>query len=68
MSDETIHIPLLEEGTKVWRPASTERLSESIFRILGPIPEGKLWAFGPGEQDVVKNHVFADGLLLRYEP
>jgi hypothetical protein len=61
MSFETIHIPLLEEGTNVWRPASAERLSESIFRILGPIPEGESWAFGPGEQVVVKNHVFADG-------
>ncbi len=61
MSVETIHIPLIEEGTQVWRPVSAERLSEGIFRILGPTPEDELWAFGPGERVVVKNHVFSDG-------
>ena len=61
MPIEIIHIPLLEEGTNVWRPASAERLSEDTFRILGPMPQGELWAFGPGEEVVVKRHVFSDG-------
>jgi hypothetical protein len=61
MPVETIHIPLLEEGTTVWRPVSAERLSEGTFCILGPVPEGELWAFEPGENVVVKNYVFPDG-------
>jgi hypothetical protein len=61
MSVETIHVPLLDEGTKVWRPVFAERLSESTFRILGPMPEDELWAFEPGVQVVVKNHIFSDG-------
>ena len=61
MPVEIIHIPLLEEGTNVWRPVSAERLSGDTFRILGPIPEGELWAFGPGEEVVVEDQVFSDG-------
>jgi len=61
MPFEIIYIPLLEEGTNVWRPASAERLDEDTFRILGPVPEDELWAFGPGENVVVKNYVFSDG-------
>jgi hypothetical protein len=57
----TIHIPLLNEGTTVWRPAEAEQLSNGTFRILGPIPEGEEWAFVPGDTVVVKHHVFSDG-------
>jgi hypothetical protein len=44
----TIHMPLLDEGTDVWRPVKAERMSDDTFRVLGPVPETEEWAFPPG--------------------
>jgi hypothetical protein len=61
MSIETVHMPLLNEGTNVWRPVSAETQDDGAFRILGPVPEGEEWAYQPGEVVKAKHHVFADG-------
>lgn len=48
MSRVTIHIPLLDEGTDVWRPAEALLREDGNYEVLGPIPETERWAFLPG--------------------
>ena len=43
----TLHVPLLDEGTDVWRPIQAELLSENRYRVLGPMPEDEAWEFPP---------------------
>jgi len=47
----TIYIPLLEEGTVVFRPTQGVALDTSIFRVLPTDdydPEDEVWKFPPG--------------------
>jgi hypothetical protein len=51
MSKSVIYIPLLDEGTQVWRPTEGEEIADMIFRVLPTPnydPEGEQWAFPPG--------------------
>jgi len=41
-------MPLVEEGTEVWRPVHGERQTGETFRVLGPTRQGEAWAFQPG--------------------
>lgn len=61
MTPETIYVPLLDEGTEVWRPVAAERCVNGTLRILGEMPEDENWAYMPGELVVVRLHTFADG-------
>jgi hypothetical protein len=56
-----IYVPLLDEGTSVWRPVSAERLSKDTFRIAGPMPDDEQWAFTPDSIVTVAHRHFADG-------
>ena len=47
---ETVYMPLLDEGTDVWRPVEASRLDEGVYIILGVVPEGERWAFPPGSK------------------
>jgi hypothetical protein len=62
MQSETIYIPLLNEGTRAWRPVVAQRSLDGTFRILGEMPDDEEWAYKPGDNVVVKQHVFSDGL------
>jgi hypothetical protein len=47
----TIYMPMLDEGTVVYRPVSAETSAGLIYRILPPengMPEGENWRFAPG--------------------
>jgi hypothetical protein len=57
----TIYVPLVEEGTEVWRPANAVRVSPGVFRLGGPVPEGESWAFAPGESVRCAVRVFSGG-------
>lgn len=57
----TIYMPLLNEGTSVWKPVTAERVSPATFRVLGPKPDDEEWEFAPGSVVVVAPHLFADG-------
>ena len=49
--NDTIHIPLLNEGTAVWRPAPAHRLDASTYIVLRPDsydPDDEEWEFPPG--------------------
>jgi hypothetical protein len=48
MTSTVLFMPLLNEGTEVWRPVAVEPLSNGTYKILGPIPEDEEWAFPPG--------------------
>ena len=57
----TIYMPLLNEGTSVWKPVSAERLSEDTFRVLGSMPDDEEWAFTPDSIVRVSHQLFGDG-------
>ncbi len=57
-------MPLLDEGTDVWRPVQAAPLGDGRFRILGPVPEGETWAFAPGAEVRAQERRFPDGLRL----
>ncbi len=51
MHKSLIYIPLLNEGTNVWRPTEGEKIFDMIFKVLPTPnydPENELWAFPPG--------------------
>ena len=43
-----IYMPLLNEGTDVWRPVEATQLSGDLYRVDGSVPEDEEWAFPPG--------------------
>ncbi len=57
----TIYMPLLNEGTTVWRPVAAERLNRDTFRVAGPMPDDEGGAFAPGSVVTVAPQLFADG-------
>jgi hypothetical protein len=57
----TIYMPLLNDGTTVWRPIGAERLSQNTYRVKGPMPDDEKWAFAPGSVVTVVPQLFADG-------
>ena len=61
MLSETIYIPLLNEGTTVWRPVAAEPLPDGTFRIVAEMPDDEEWAFKPGEVVAVTLHTISDG-------
>jgi hypothetical protein len=44
-----IYVPLLDEGTDVWRPVSAEHVREDVYRIVGEDPEDERWRFSSGQ-------------------
>ena len=62
MEMATIYMPLLDEGTDVWRPVTAECLGRGTFRIIGLQPYGEKWAFAPGTVIAGKLYRFADGV------
>lgn len=44
----TIHVPLLDEGVDVCRPAQAEALPNGLYRLLGDVPDDERWRFQPG--------------------
>jgi hypothetical protein len=56
-----IYMPLLNEGTTVWRSVDAERLGQDTFRVVGPMPDDEEWAFAPDSVVTVAPQLFADG-------
>ena len=44
----TIYMPLLNEGTDVWRPVEATPLTSDTYRVEGEMPDDEEWAFAPG--------------------
>ncbi len=54
---EEIYVPLMNEGTQVWRPTMGEKLGHLIYRVMpinGYIPADEEWKFLPGTVVVCK--------------
>lgn len=47
----TIHIELVNEGVRVWRPVLAAHVRSDVYLIpdATPIPDGEEWAFSPGQ-------------------
>jgi hypothetical protein len=61
MQTETIYIPLVNEGTPVWRSVSAKILSPAVFQIEDSEPEDEEWLYTTGQNVQVEQRVFADG-------
>ena len=51
ISDEsltTIYMPLLNEGTEVWRPVEAMKVGELGYMVTENAPPDEQWAFQPG--------------------
>jgi hypothetical protein len=57
----TVYVPLVGEGTPVWRPVTAVRVRPGVFRLGGPVREGESWAFSPGELVRCAVRVFSGG-------
>src|SRR5205823_1677561 len=57
----TVYVPLLDEGTAVWRQAQAEPVAPELFRLVGVVPDGELWAFQPGQVVRCREHIFSSG-------
>jgi hypothetical protein len=50
-----IFMPLLTEGSDVWRPVEAEALDAGIYRITEQPADGEAWAFSVGSAVIVDN-------------
>lgn len=46
--ETTIYMPLLNEGTDVWRPVKAEELGDGCYRVAGSQCDEEEWAFPTG--------------------
>ena len=49
MHRTTIYIPLLNEGTDVWRPVEAEQVGGDQYRIVGQRPADENWPFAQNQ-------------------
>lgn len=56
-----VQMPLLHEGTDVWRPVDAFYIGPSIYRIEGRTPDGEEWAFSTGVRVRCEQRRFDDG-------
>jgi len=63
MQTKTIYVPMLNEGTDVWKPVMAQPISSATYRIVSePLdPEDEEWAYRAGQEVAVEEHVFQDG-------
>jgi hypothetical protein len=57
----TMYMPLLNEGTDVWRPVEVTPLSGGMYLVQGPMPADEVWALVPGTLVHCRWKTFADG-------
>ena len=62
-----VYMPLLDEGTSVWRPVWAESLAGSTFRIVANQPcdtDDEHWEFPPGSVVRCCPQALSDGTFL----
>ncbi len=60
----TIYMPLVDEGTDVWRPVRAIPLGESVYQINDSVPDDEQWAFPDGAKVVCETQVLSQGPVL----
>ena len=64
---EEIYVPLLDEGTNVWRPTLAQRLIDGSHLVLqspGYDPDDEKWEFPPGSRVVCELKRLSKGRVL----
>jgi RimJ/RimL family protein N-acetyltransferase len=56
---DVIYVALMNDGVPVWRPVSAERVSNLVFRILGPVPEDEEREYQPGQVVVCEQRILS---------
>jgi hypothetical protein len=56
-----IFVKLLDEGTECWKPINANPVGNGVYEILGIVPSGEAWEFGPGARVRCQPKTFADG-------
>jgi len=70
MKTTTIYMPLLNEGTPVWRPVETIQIGKDTYQILPDTvtSNDEEWQFQPGTTVRCRIETFSDGDgLVAYE-
>jgi hypothetical protein len=60
----TMQMPLLNEGTDVWRPVKVTPLEGAVYRVEGPQADDEEWEFEPGTLIEVKWRTFSNGEVM----
>ena len=60
----TIYMPLLNEGTDVWRPVEAMKITDLGYMVTQPEPAEEQWAFQPGHILTCEERQLDDGLRL----
>jgi hypothetical protein len=58
---QRVFVALLDEGVDCWRPVDAEHVIDDQYVLSGPIPEGEVWEFQPGETVQCREQTFQDG-------
>jgi len=56
-----IFMPLLQDGTDVWRPIEVTPLQDALYRVEGSMPDDETWQFPPGSVIEIKWKKFSNG-------
>ena len=69
MSAPQVYVQLIGEAVDCWRPVPSKELHTGVFEILGIVPTGEQWEFGPGARVRCREQAFSDGKrgLVAYE-
>ena len=61
--NRTIHVQLLNEGVKCWRPIQAKNVSSTTYVIVdeSELANEEVWGFHLGEKVICKYRTFADG-------
>ncbi len=54
-------IALLNEDVECWRPVHADELGSGLYRLQGPVPDGEVWEYQPGDVVKAEEKVFSDG-------
>ena len=57
----SVYVALLEEGIDVWRPVAARHVRDDEYQLGGPVPDGEVWQFQPGEVVRCETRRFPDG-------
>jgi len=58
---QQVYVALLEEGVDCWRPVRAQHMGDDKYILAGPIPEGEVWEFQPGETVRCRRRTFQGG-------
>ena len=61
MPTQTIYVPLINEGTEVWRPVEAEPISDALFRVESKAPDDEQWGYASGQIVAVQQRTWSSG-------